>query len=956
MIEGGISRDERSALVYSRPGQVDAWIAGLAVAMLEIPAAARVLDLSCAAGAWFLACPEGVRATGVDPDVASVKIAQGVFPGACIVADTMINHILDVENQFDYVLGDPPTKLLLKPQAGQTLPMRFAGANDTWAATASLEIGVRALMHGGYLAMMLPEGFYNDTDGTVIQWLDSQTRLVAHLTLPGREHGLYIWQKGTSNPFGRADARETEVFRAFIAHKSQADDILSAWQDTRHYNGYLTSGDRQAACELAMSIATSPRDVVKIVAVEPLEVLQAGQGKLKQACDDVITVTMGENHLVLKPNGLRAALKIAEAQERGAVSVSYQTREYKIAWNEALTLTNLYQTTTEAADLRIVQYLKGMGVEPNLDPAFTSWLARKQRWFKRQDAPFEQWIQRTENSPWEEIHLEDGLRTTHADLFKQQDARMERLSFYYPFISELWGTQRDDVIRASLKQSSIMNKKQGLGKTRSGYAWALLTGVRHALFVVPGHLIGEWEEEAEELGLEVKVIETEADTWELSDLNIISYDLLASPLTAKDKARADEARVKKNERKRYPRHRTFAHALARRVRAVCFDEAHLLSNKQTNRTQACKRLKPKWKLDLTGTVISNKVDGLWSVLDVLYGGAHGSNQGHPLFPYNHKEFQEKYVSYSTVQRQYTEGGRRGASRQTRASIRNVRQFQAMMAPKSIRRVTDEPEVTKDVVIPTYRLVDHEIRPNRDHLQFYRWHLIEFAEWLKKQLDAEKQGKAMSSTELLAQLTRLSFASTMPQHSKVNLPANQWTDNQTPKQQACMELIMKAIENGKRVFVVSLRPDFATMLNRWLSQAGIKAVEFTGKVDRRERIALKKRLKYDESIKVVLGTYGVAATGLNLHFLNECILVDLDWTWSRVEQLFHRLLRPAQTMIPDIHILRNNGMLDAYVHQHCVDKRGAAAEGIDYREDADFVDEWVSWRDFSIKMLMEEGLW
>lgn len=970
---GGMDLDqvrdrERYEKLTSLPKHSPEWLAKLAVEMLEIPSGAAVLDIGCGTGMWLSALRPGTRKTGIEINPIATTIARDLFPDACIVTGDMINHVEDVVGKFDYVIGCPPANIPLE-RSGAPLELAKHGGRIE-SHVCALEMAIRAVRPGGYVAIVLPKVMSNEEDRAELinNWLSKEVLTVATIKFPDYfmddidDDGmtLYVFKVGRpSAPLSmwwkKAPDSEREPFSMFVDSLEGSRTVLLNWQDTKHYEGYEYWPDYKSVSEASLEIAAYPREVVVLAEKESVNpITPTGSGKLVDAERAVITIALGERDILLKANGLKAALRIAEAKERGMVLVDWGRRNHKLAWNESLRLKNAYRQTGVVEELEAFKNLQALGCEVEIDPGFRSWLAKKHRWWIRQCAPYEQWVQRTEESDWELLNADNGIRTTHADFYAMQSIRLEKLAWYYPFINELWTSQRDDIIRASMKQSVMMAKQQGLGKTRSAFAWALLTGCNHALFVVPGHLLGEWEEEADECGLELNVIETEADLANLGHLNLITYDLLASPLNEQEAAIAERARKirKENQYAKYPRHKTFAHVLARRVRAVSYDESHLMSNNQTLRTRAGKRLKPKWKLTLTGTPVNNRVNGLWSILDVMYSGSYATHTGHPLFEYNYKEFQETFVTTGTVVSSYE----KKRSTVQRAQIRDLDKFRELMAPKMIRRVQREPEVEKDVKIPDYRLHEHNVRPDRKHLAHYKWHLVEFANWLKKQIANERNGQKMSSTALFAQLGRLAFASTIPQHPKVNLEANPWHGEKTEKQRKFIELVIQELKAGNRVFVAGLRPDFATQARKWLEAEGIKAVEFTGQINRRERIALKKRIKYDESIQVVLGTYGVVATGLNLYFLQAAILVDLDWTWSRVEQTIYRLLRAKQRVIPNIHIVYNEGMLDSYMRQHVVDKRAGTSEALDYREDVEGVDEWVSWREFSIKMLIEEGLW
>ncbi|WAM22298.1 MAG: hypothetical protein OI860_00620 (plasmid) [Candidatus Methanoperedens sp.] len=67
------------------------------------------------------------------------------------------------------------------------------------------------------------------------------------------------------------------------------------------------------------------------------------------------------------------------------------------------------------------------------------------------------------------------------------------------------------------------------------------------------------------------------------------------------------------------------------------------------------------------------------------------------------------------------------------------------------------------------------------------------------------------------------------------------------------------------------------------------------------------------------------------------------------------MRPQQTRKPRIYLLRAKGMIDEYMQQLMDAKSEAIDEGLDYQDAAEFDPaKWLSYRDFTLKMLKEEG--
>jgi SNF2 family DNA or RNA helicase len=107
--------------------------------------------------------------------------------------------------------------------------------------------------------------------------------------------------------------------------------------------------------------------------------------------------------------------------------------------------------------------------------------------------------------------------------------------------------------------------------------------------------------------------------------------------------------------------------------------------------------------------------------------------------------------------------------------------------------------------------------------------------------------------------------------------------------------------------------------------------------------------------VLLATTTCGGTGLNIPEANVVIIADTSWTPSRQIQAYSRILRPQQKKIPRIFLLRCDGTIDMYMRQLMNAKTDAINQGIDHAgyEEVD-MSKWLTYRDFTIKMLKDEG--
>jgi SNF2 family DNA or RNA helicase len=675
------------------------------------------------------------------------------------------------------------------------------------------------------------------------------------------------------------------------------------------------------------------------------------------------------------------------------------TRRYRIIEN----LDRIYELKKTAERL---------GIETVIDPQLIKWLRNKQRWLKRQMMPFEQWIyqesmEQAVKNPSEggvliaindvdnhslkitagkeytvtkssyrdgleittdtgntrlleyidmsnfilkgyepgklvELNAENGIRTAYADLYKQRAKELDKLGidWLYPF-------QEDDVIRMSMKDSNLLCNDMGLGKTREIIALGLLYGCRHNLIVVEARLKDSFINEFKTLKItDYKVIEDEGDLRNLKKFNIISYNKLWRPLNNKTK-------------------KTFGKALRRRFGYIAIDEGHGIKAQGSKQALAVRCLKSRYKLISTGTPIANYPRNIFSLLTFGWGdGTERNKYGYyaPItrpngygYTSGTRQFKEDFVTIDWVTPQFEQTLDSGRKAREMPKIKDIRKWHAMLAPKMIRRTRDEPDVTKSIKIPDAKIEELIIKPDAAQIAHYKKWLDEFATWFRQQLELEKEGgHKIDQMIILAHLTKLQFASTIPQSPSTNFTGFEWTGDLTTKQAKTMEIIKEAIANKEKIIVYSERPEFQKFIQMELKKLSIASHVFIGEQGIEDRNDLLDDFK-NNGTDVLLATTTCGGTGLNIPEANVVVIADTSWTPARQIQAYSRILRPQQKKQPRIFLLRCDGTIDMYMRQLMNAKTNAINQGIDHDayEEID-MSKWLSYRDFTVKMLKDEG--
>ncbi|NJD75735.1 MAG: hypothetical protein FIB08_01380 [Candidatus Methanoperedens sp.] len=488
--------------------------------------------------------------------------------------------------------------------------------------------------------------------------------------------------------------------------------------------------------------------------------------------------------------------------------------------------------------------------------------------------------------------------------------------------------------------------------TRQIIALGLLYGCRHNLIIVEPKLKDEFVKEFKTIGItDYQIITDEKHLKSLKKFNLIAYNLLWRPLNGLTK-------------------KTFAKAMRRRFQFIAIDEAHKIKAKDSEQAKAVRILKARYKLLSTGTPIANYPRNIFSLLVFGWGDATERNhygyygpiekvdeRGHQRgYTTGTRQFKEDFVSIEWVTPQFAQTLDTGAKSREIPKIKDPEKWWAMMCSKIVRRQRDEPEVKAHITFPKPEIRTELIKMSPEHIRHYKHWLDNFAGWFKEQLRMEKEeGHKIDQMMVLAHLTQLQFASTIPQSPKTNTKDAPWSFGPTTKQQRTVELIKEAIAREEKIIVFSERPEFQRFVREILhTKHGVKSHLFIGQQGIKERNILLNDFR-NNGTNVLLATTSCGEVGLNIPEANVVVLADTSWTPSKQIQAYSRILRPQQKKKPKIFLLRAVGTIDEYMSQLMAAKSEAIDEGIDYQEAAAFdASKWLSYKDFTIKMLRSEG--
>ena len=173
---------------------------------------------------------------------------------------------------------------------------------------------------------------------------------------------------------------------------------------------------------------------------------------------------------------------------------------------------------------------------------------------------------------------------------------------------------------------------------------------------------------------------------------------------------------------------------------------------------------------------------------------------------------------------------------------------------------------------------------------------------------------------------MSFASDYPQYGVEGFGAY---GPLTSKQRWVLDELEQLAKAGKKTVLYAENPGQIDMLHRHLTDRGVDAVRFHGKIPIKQRTQeLNRRFRYGDS-PILLATLGVTQKGLNLWQAEEEILLSRSWSSTVEEQAIHRTLRPQQKKHVRVRYVHLPGGIDIYKDQLVSFKRDSARAGLDW---------------------------
>ena len=357
-------------------------------------------------------------------------------------------------------------------------------------------------------------------------------------------------------------------------------------------------------------------------------------------------------------------------------------------------------------------------------------------------------------------------------------------------------------------------------------------GISHrpTLVIVPKSLVFNWIEEARKFAPGLRVLNHTGNA-RLETGSLADWDLI---LTTYGTLRRDIVRHRETE-----------------FDYVVLDEAQSIKNAGSQAAKACRLLKARHRLALTGTPVENHIGELWSIFEFLNPGQLGS---------------------ASRLRQFLAGGHgRGAAE---VVARAVRPF--LLRRTKTQVLSDLPEKTEQTIF--CELGEAQRKAYDDLREHYR---------LELSGRIGRMGMGKSRIAVLEALLRLRQTACHP-----GLVDPKLIDDPGAKLETLLEQLDEVLAEGHKVLVFSQFTSFLAILRRQLDARSIPYEYLDGKTtDRQARVA---HFQEDPECRLFLVSLKAGGQGLNLTAADYIYILDPWWNPAVEAQAVDRAHRIGQT--------------------------------------------------------------
>jgi SNF2-related domain/Helicase conserved C-terminal domain len=656
----------------------------------------------------------------------------------------------------------------------------------------------------------------------------------------------------------------------------------------------------------------------------------------------------------------RGAARFLLAQE---LSGEHYDRYAKMSFNRLRTAMEL-PWTVGGDD--VVRFLVAAGLELMLDD---NEQIKAEAYAKRALARYPRTVQ-TESENWEYLpgDIDPTLVATNEKVLRNlgwrkngmldttatdSDATRENGIFSFFF---------DDICMAATKRDVIIGHFVGSGKTRAALALAEIHRAKGAtgpvIILAPRQHLSDVKAWMNEIASAYPLRERYGN-----DCMSVWFDKKDRPDLTKPFLLLSLDRLKRLEE---PEWATLLQAAKKSM--VIIDEAHSLKESTSAQSEAARRL--LWSQEITGrialsgTLLKSNPSDAWNLFSLTF------LPGSVMFPNYRADRQGGKIEFENTYSTFAISG--DGKRKKTPILKTPEKFFKMTRHLVCRRLRNEPDVVK-VLGSTQIEINHiDVEFTREHRAFYDVLMKQFKEWwawyveqkiqltkekLRLELDlAQEKGNTIAIGNLQNQLSIVNkkknkleqlvlvkigymirgsiqpWAMKQPDENEIDEKPFKFPPfgrGPTALHNWAVEKALEVVITGKQVIVAGFHTEQLTMISEIFEAQGIKVAQVHGEAGKtRDKEIARFR---SGKCPILVGSYGMMSTGLNLGEAETVIPLEPTWEPSTIDQLEGRITRGFVETLPISYRLNLVDSMTQYMWKWCELKKKALQAGLDRKE-------------------------
>lgn len=322
---------------------------------------------------------------------------------------------------------------------------------------------------------------------------------------------------------------------------------------------------------------------------------------------------------------------------------------------------------------------------------------------------------------------------------------------------------------------------------------------------------------------------------------------------------------------------------------VVFDEAQNVKNAGSKQAQAARRIPADWRVALTGTPVENRLEDLWSLMDLLNPGYLGTQA----------QFRKLFAAPIEKLKDAQAGAR----------------LRALVQPFLLRRVKTDPTIIQDLPEKNEQNVFCPL--TREQATMYQAIVSEMVSKIEDATGIARKGLVLASLTKLKQIT---------DHPALFLGDGSDLGGRSGKLARLAEMLDEVAAVGDRALVFTQFAEMGHLLVKHLGRAMGREIPFLHggvSASAREKMVRDFQERPDAAPVLIL-SLKAGGVGLNLTRANHVFHYDRWWNPAVEAQATDRAFRIGQTKSVMVHKFLCLGTLEEKIDQLIESKKALSA--------------------------------